>query len=91
MLGNIDPEKLKKARIFLEGLKDTKLALVTLKHLDDNPTFHELRRHLADEVYELRKVGYGADYPAILEELADVSNMVDIMVIWIREKMKSES
>jgi NTP pyrophosphatase (non-canonical NTP hydrolase) len=80
MYVNIDIEKLKRAKEKLEDLKALKFSLSASKHKNDKYGFPDLLCHYRDELRELEDALLkGATYQRIKEELADISNMIDLM------------
>jgi len=90
MLGNFTKEEIEKAREFLAGIKATKFAVNAPKHQCDNLEWHDIRRHLLSEVQEFQDIAYAAHSGYGLErqfeELADISNCVDILVMILLRK-----
>jgi len=80
MFENIDIEKLKRAKEKLEDLKALKFSLSASKHKNDRYTFPNLLAHYREEQSEFEDLLLkGATYQRLKEELADISNMVDLM------------
>jgi NTP pyrophosphatase (non-canonical NTP hydrolase) len=80
MFENIDIEKLRRAKEKLEDLKALKFSLRASKHKNDPYTFPILLIHYREELAELEDLLLkGVTYQRIKEELADISNMIDLM------------
>lgn len=80
MFENIDLEKLKCAKEKLEDLKALKFSISASKHKSDKYGLPDLLCHYRDELHELEDLlSKGATYQRIKEELADISNMIDLM------------
>jgi len=86
MLGNFTKDELDKAKTQLEGLKASKFALNAHKHKCDHLMFHDVRRHLLEEVGELQDVAYTSNSDLKLAEVADISNCCDILAMLILRK-----
>lgn len=86
MLGNFDLEKLRNAKQALEDLKAFKLAVVADKHLEDPLDKFALLRHFHQEIEELDKAFFHGSPEQILEELADIENMIDIIFMKMETK-----
>jgi len=91
MLGNFTKDELDKAKQTLEGLKATKFAVNAHKHKCNHLMFHDVRRHLLEEVGELQDVAYGSDTTLKLVEIADISNCCDILAMLTLRKSGVES
>ena len=83
MLGNIDKEKLAYARQDLEALKNSKFAFCADKHENDTFTISDLFNHLQSEFKELTDALLYKSIKVSREELADVSNMIDLLFMEI--------
>jgi len=79
MLGNIKTDKLISAKRQLADLKNFKLASVASKHRGDPLDSFSLLRHFRQEIWEFEQALFTQDLEWIREELADISNMVDII------------
>ena len=90
MLGNFTKEELDRAKQVLEGIKATKYALNAHKHKMDSFTFHDVRRHLMLEIDEFKDIAYSPDNDAKLDELADMSNCIDLLTMTILKEKCSE-
>lgn len=85
MLGNIDPKKLLMARAYLEDLKNGKLAFKAEKHIDDLLILTDLRKHLLSEFFEFERGYNHKNTKEMIEELADISSMCDVIAIKLLE------
>ena len=72
-------EEIIEARKKLAELKSLKLVLVAEKHNGDNPTLNDLYIHFQDEVSELALAFRSLNKGFVMEELADISNLVDML------------
>lgn len=95
MLGNINIQRLLKAKEDLDDLKNIQLVFVAEKHVDDDYDFHDLLLHFRDEV---REFDYACSHRAsegllrfVQEELADLSNMIDLMFEYTQRLMLRQS
>jgi hypothetical protein len=83
MLGNIDLEKLSKAKNRPAEIKNFKLAAVAQKHVKDKYEFCDLVDHINKEVQELEHAISQRLSRQVLQdieiEIADISNMCDLM------------
>lgn len=83
--GNIDIEKLKSARRYLQDLKDTKLAFRTHKHIGDSFSFVDLANHFQEECSEFQESLISGSLKENIEEIVDLSNMLDLFMLKILE------
>jgi hypothetical protein len=80
MFENINIKKLKRAKEKLEDLKALKFSIRASKHKNDKYGMADLLCHYREEQAELEDLLLkGATYQRIKEELADISNMIDLM------------
>lgn len=79
MFENIDIDKLKRAKEKLEDLKALKFSISASKHKGDKYALPELLRHYRSENNELEHALFIGDPRQIETELADVSNMIDLI------------
>jgi NTP pyrophosphatase (non-canonical NTP hydrolase) len=92
MLGNIDPKKLLEARAYLEDLKNDKLAFRAERYYGDENRKHftmlSLRKHLLDEIVEFEGAYDNQDSKEMVEELADISSMCDVIAMKVLADME---
>jgi len=79
MLGNIDIDRLKRSKNIFEGFKLSKLSIVAKKHIKDDYDFGDLIEHLESEWRELKGAYSIRSRKKFLEELADLSNVLDLI------------
>ncbi len=92
MFENINIEKLKRAKEKLEDLKALKFSIRASKHKNDKYGFPDLLCHYREEQAELEDLLLkGATYQRIKEELADISNMVDLMFEYLETLLRKDS
>lgn len=89
MLGNIDPKKLLMARAFLEDLKNGKLAFRAERYYGEDHkkdfTLLALRKHLLNEIIEFEQGYDHQNSKEMIEELADISSMCDVIAMKLLE------
>ena len=84
MLGNIDIERLEQSKRDFDFIKKSKLAFVAHKHLKDAYNLSDLLTHFYSEIDELHLIiKKSGTLTNIIQELADVSNMVDLIYDYI--------
>lgn len=88
MLGNIDLERLSLARSRLAEIKNFKLAAVAPKHIGDPLFYYDVKRHLSQEVDDFANAYHQGRIDDALVELADVSNITDILAMIILDLQK---
>lgn len=77
----LDDKGLEKAKKWLDDIKRWKLKIRAEKHRGNTYTFPSLMYHLNEELREFRQaVRKQKDATSVMIELADVSNMVDMIV-----------
>ena len=79
MFENIDIDKLKRAKEKLEDLKALKFSISASKHKGDKYDLSALLHHYRRELEEVEHTLRLGDLQRIKEELADVSNMIDLI------------
>jgi NTP pyrophosphatase (non-canonical NTP hydrolase) len=89
MLGNMDPKKLLQARAYIENLKNDKLAFRAERYYGEphkkDFTLLSLRKHLLSEIVEF-EAGYNhQNSKEMIEELADISSMCDVIAMKLLE------
>ena len=72
---------LKVTQHILGTVKDAKLRARHEKHAGESWQMENLLRHLTEEVQELSEALYLGEATHILEEIADVSNMCDLLTM----------
>lgn len=82
MIGAAQDDKgLEKAKDWLAAVKQYKLRIKADVHRGNTYSFTSLMKHLDEELREFRKaVRQEKDAVTVLMELADVSNMIDMIV-----------
>lgn len=90
MLGNFTKDELERAKQVLEGIKATKYAINAHKHLHDSFTFHDVRRHFNVEIEEFKSIAYSQNTDEKLNELADMSNCIDLLVMSLLKEVEAK-
>ena len=84
MLGNIDIKRLEESKKQFDFIKNTKLAFVAHKHQKDKYNLLDLLGHFFSEADESMNVTPEFfTVGELVRELADVSNMVDLIYDYI--------
>ena len=83
-------DKLTNYKLQLEGLKYGKLKARQLKHPESEVwEFNKLYEHLRSEIAEFNSGWRRKNSPNMLEELADISNLIDMLFLMVAEKDKT--
>lgn len=75
------------ARRILGAVKDAKLKARHERHAGESWEMVNLMRHLTEEIDELLEAGYLGEPTHILEEIADVSNMCDLLTMAVVDSL----